>query len=301
MRPSSTQTNDPGYCGRMAPSPTGYLHVGHVQTFSIASQRARSAQGRLLLRNDDLDRARCRSQYVDAFIEDLDWLGLKWDGPILTQSSRVVRYRQILTVLHARKLIFPCHRSRRDVTEAAVAPHEGGESHGHDEPIYPIAFRPSVDAPLLPLGTSVTENWRLRVPEGSVITFNDGCAGMQTAVAGVDFGDFLVWRKDDTPSYQLATVVDDIDFGVSEVVRGADLIKSTFRQLLLYQALQEIPPAFYHCPLVRDETGVRLAKRHDSLSVRALRAEGYSPSDVLNWPSGGSSRNAGHSTIGDST
>lgn len=283
MRPPLFPTSEPGYCGRMAPSPTGYLHVGHVHTFKVASQRARAAQGTLLLRNDDLDLARCRSQFVDAFAEDLTWLGLKWDGPILTQSSRIARYREVLEVLHARKLIFPCHRSRRDVSEAATAPHESGESHGLDEPLYPVAFRPSIDAPLPPLRTPVLENWRLRVPEGLTITFQDGCAGMQTAVAGADFGDFLVWRKDDTPSYQLATVVDDIDFGISEVVRGADLIKSTFRQLLLYRALQEPPPAYFHCPLVRDSLGIRLAKRHDSLSVRALRAEGHSPEEILNW------------------
>lgn len=280
---SSSRISHPRYCGRMAPSPTGYLHVGHVQTFKVASQRARAAQGTLLLRNDDLDRDRCRSKYVDAFIEDLTWLGLNWDGPIITQSSRIDRYRQVLAVLHGKGLIFPCHRSRRDVMEAAAAPHEGVESQSTDEPLYPIAFRPPIDAPLPPLRATVTENWRLRVPEGLVLSFNDGCAGINTAVAGIDFGDFLVWRKDDTPSYQLATVVDDIDFGISEVVRGADLIKSTFRQLLLYRALQESPPAFFHCPLVRDSRGIRLAKRHDSLSVRALRAEGFKPDDVLNW------------------
>lgn len=267
----------------MAPSPTGYLHVGHVQTFKVASQRARSAQGRLLLRNDDLDRVRCRSIYVDAIVEDLTWLGLNWDGPIITQSSRIDRYRQILAVLHGKGLIFPCHRSRRDVMEAASAPHDGDESQSNDEPLYPVAFRPPIEAPLPPLHTPVTENWRLRVPEGLAVTFNDRCSGMNTKVAAIDFGDFLVWRKDDTPSYQLATVVDDIDFGISEVVRGADLIKSTFRQLLLYRALQKPSPAFFHCPLVRDSRGIRLAKRHDSLSVRALRAEGFKPDDVLNW------------------
>jgi len=276
-------TAHPGYCGRLAPSPTGLLHVGHAQTFNIASQRARAAQGTLLLRNDDLDRARCRSQYVEAFIKDLSWLGLHWDGPIVTQSCRISRYRQTMEFLHAQRLIYPCHRSRRDVAEAASAPHENERTLSQDECVYPLAFRPPVNAPLPPLDEIISENWRLRVPEGRRLEFNDGCTGIHSATAGVDFGDFLVWRKDNIPSYQLATVIDDIDFGVSEVVRGADLIQSTFRQLLLYQALEMPPPAFFHCPLVRDQSGNRLAKRHDSLSVRALRAAGCTPEEVLSW------------------
>ncbi len=279
----SPSRNPAGYCGRLAPSPTGYLHVGHVHTFHIASQRARAAQGTLRLRNDDLDIARCRPHFVDAFIEDLTWLGLHWDGPVITQSARIPRYRQILEHLHARRLIFPCHRSRRDVAEASSAPHESNESPQFDEPVYPVAFRPPADAPLPPLLDPIAENWRFRTPEGMRVEFHDENFGIQSAVAGVDFGDFLVWRKDGIPSYQLATVVDEIDSGITEVVRGADLIKSTFRQLLLYRALQRPAPAFFHCPLVKDSSGVRLAKRHDALSVHALRAAGYTPHDVFAW------------------
>jgi glutamyl-tRNA synthetase len=118
------------------------------------------------------------------------------------------------------------------------------------------------------------------VPDGAAISFHDACAGTQQAIAGRDFGDFLVWRKDDTPSYQLATVVDDAELGVTEVVRGADLIRSTFRQLLLFAALGWGPPRFCHAPLVLDERGLRLAKRHDALSIRTLRAQGKTPADV---------------------
>jgi glutamyl/glutaminyl-tRNA synthetase len=269
--------NPPAYRGRLAPSPTGYLHVGHARTFWIAAERARTANGMLLLRNDDLDRARCRPEFVNAMIEDLRWLGLTWQEPMVSQSERIPLYRRALERLHAARLIFPCTRSRRDVLEAAGAPHEGGEN---DEPIYPKEFRPPDDAPLPPLGARIGVNWRFRVPDGAEIAFDDQRAGPQRAIAGADFGDFLVWRKDDVPSYQLATVVDDIDLGITEVVRGADLIKSTFRQLLLFRALGATAPAFYHAPLMVDGRGERLAKRHDALAIRTLRAQGKSPEDI---------------------
>jgi glutamyl/glutaminyl-tRNA synthetase len=265
------------YRGRLAPSPTGYLHLGHARTFWIAWQRARAAGGTLFLRNDDLDRARCRPEFVAAMVEDLRWLGLDWDGPIVTQSERLGCYRAALERLHAARLIFPCTRSRRDVLEAAGAPHEGGAD---DEPIYPKEFRPPADAPLPPLGEIIGTNWRFRVRDGEEIAFHDERCGEQRAVAGRDFGDFLVWRKDNLPSYQLATVVDDIELGITEVVRGADLIKSTFRQLLLFRPLDEAAPQFYHSPLMLDERGERLAKRHDALAIRTLRAQGKSAEEV---------------------
>ncbi len=267
------------YRGRLAPSPTGYLHLGHARTFWIAAERARRAGGTLVLRNDDLDRARCRPEYVAAMIEDLRWLGLEWsEGPDCgglhapyDQSARLPLYRAALARLHAAGRIFPCARSRRDVEAAAGAPHEGGLD---DEPVYPRAWRPPPDAALPPLEERITVNWRFRVPEGEILRFVDGAAGPQTAVAGRDFGDFLVWRKDDTPSYQLACAVDDAAMGITEVVRGADLIRSTFRQRLLWRALGCAEPAFYHCPLMTDAQGVRLAKRHDALSLRTLRQQG---------------------------
>ena len=273
------------YRGRLAPSPTGYLHLGHARTFWIAAERARLAGGSLILRNDDLDRARCRPEFVAAMIEDLRWLGLDWsEGPDsggphapYDQSARLPLYRAALERLHAAGLIFPCTRSRRDVESAAGAPHENGID---DEPVYPPEFRPPAGTPLLPLGPRVSVNWRFRVPDGETLHFNDGAAGPQHATTGRDFGDFIVWRKDDTPSYQLACVVDDAAMHVTEVVRGADLIRSTFRQLLLFRALGAPAPAFYHCPLVTDADGVRLAKRHDALSLRELRRQGVSPESL---------------------
>ncbi len=269
----------PSYTGRLAPSPTGYLHLGHARTFWVAWRRAREAGGQLLLRNDDLDAARCRPEYVAAMQEDLRWLGLNWDGEMITQSDRKGRYRAALDRLHAAGMIFPCTRSRRDVIEAAGAPHEGG---GDDEPVYPKEFRPPADAPLPALGMKVSVNWRFCVPDGEELTFTDGHFGEQRTTVGRDFGDFIVWRKDDTPSYQLATVVDDAELGVTEVVRGADLIKSTFRQLLLFRALGATAPAFYHAPLMVDEHGHRLAKRHDALALRTLRAQGVDPTTLIN-------------------
>lgn len=273
------------YRGRLAPSPTGLLHLGHARTFWTAQERARAAGGVLLLRNDDLDTTRCRPEFVAAMIEDLRWFGLDWSGPLVTQRERIPLYRAALAQLHAGGFIYPCHRSRKDVQAAAGAPHDGDEN---DEPLYPPAFRPPDGAPLPPLTHPVTVNWRFRVPDGETLVFRDGQLGEQRATAGRDFGDFLVWRKDDAPSYQLACVVDDAALGITEVVRGADLIKSTFRQLLLFRALGLPLPAFYHCPLVTDEAGVRLAKRHEALALRTLREQGRDPVTLrAGWVSGG--------------
>jgi len=265
------------YRGRLAPSPTGYLHLGHARTFWIAQQRAQAAGGELLLRNDDLDTARCRPEFVAAMREDLAWFGFTWREPMISQSARLPLYRAALARLHAGGFIYPCHRSRKDVLAAATAPHDGDET---DEPLYPPEFRPPTSAPLPALTDPVTVNWRFRVPDGETIGFVDGHFGAQRAIAGRDFGDFLVWRKDDAPSYQLACVVDDAELGITEVVRGADLIKSTFRQLLLFRALGSTAPAFFHCPLVTDDHGVRLAKRHDALALRALRITGRRPEEL---------------------
>ena len=270
--------SSPSYIGRLAPSPTGYLHLGHARTFWMAAKRARTAGGRLLLRNDDLDATRFRHDFVEAMLEDLRWLGFAWEEPMISQSQRLSLYRAALAQLHTAGLIFPCHHSRRDVLEAIAAPHEGGE---HDEPIYPVHFRPPAGAPLPPLGDVINCNWRFRVPDRETIAFMDAHFGPQHAVAGRDFGDFLVWRKDDVPSYQFSCAVDDALMGITEVVRGADLIRSTFRQLLLIRALGHAAPSYYHCPLMLDDKGERLAKRHDALSLRTLRSQGVTPAEIL--------------------
>ncbi len=294
VNPSST------YRGRLAPSPTGLLHLGHARTFWTAQERAQAAGGRLLLRNDDLDASRCRPEFVTAMREDMAWFGLRWEEPMISQSERIPLYRATLARLHAAGLIYPCSCSRRDVQQAATAPHEtvgpvsdrsktGRSETGPtfaDEPLYPGTCRPENVPPHSTLLTPHSPaqgdgvNWRFHMPDGAKLVFIDRCLGRQSAVAGREFGDFLVWRKDDTPSYQLACVVDDAAMGITEVVRGEDLVMSTFRQLLLYRALGQREPSFCHCPLVTDEAGVRLAKRHDALALRTLREQGRTPEQV---------------------
>jgi glutamyl-tRNA synthetase len=266
------------YRGRLAPSPTGYLHLGHAQTFWIAQQRATAAGGTLVLRDEDLDPARSQPHFRQAMMEDLQWLGLRWqEGPDVggrfapyTQSQRHPLYREAWRRLLARGWIYPCHCSRKDLALAIQAPHD-------DEGIYPGTCRPEV----APVTGEAHANWRFRVPDGQTIEFEDLRFGLQRFVAGQDFGDFLVWRRDDLPSYQLAVVVDDAAMGITEVVRAADLLKSTARQILLARALGVPSPAWYHCELLRDEAGQRLAKRHDALSLRTLRDQGKQPAELL--------------------
>jgi glutamyl/glutaminyl-tRNA synthetase len=233
--PSSPHPAPGSYVGRLAPSPTGRLHLGHARTFALAAARARAAGGRLLLRIDDLDTARCRPEFTTAALEDLAWLGLRWEEPIIVQSARLDRYRAALARLHAAGRIFPCHRSRKDLAGALSAPHEESGAGilpagsdlpsspplapsppADDEPPYPVAWRPPADAPLPPLDAAgLATNWRFRVPDDRAVAFHDGHYGPQSAVAGHDFSDFLVWRKDGFPSYQLACAVDDAELGVT--------------------------------------------------------------------------------------
>ena len=273
------------YRGRIAPSPTGFLHLGHAGTFWIAQQRARQAGGKLILRVEDIDAARCKPAFTQALCEDLRWFGFTWDegpdcgGPCAPylQSERRALHLAFLERLRVDGFIYPCRCSRRDVLSALGAPHAGEE-----EPNYPGLCRPKPGDPIAPAALPDV-HWRFRVPHGERMTFTDAAMGEQTAIAGVDFGDFVVWRRDGVPAYQLAVVAAVAALGVTEVVRGADLLLSTFRQLLLYRALGLTPPAFYHAPLLADPaTGLRLAKRHDALSLRQLRANGASPEALRN-------------------
>ena len=265
------------YRGRIAPSPTGYLHLGHAMTFRTAQERARG--GTLILRIEDLDASRCKPEFRDAIAEDLRWFGIEWQegpdigGPHAPYEQGRRDYLPVWRRLRDAGYIYPCTCSRKDVLGALTAPHEQPQD---DEPLYPGTCRHRLaDAPKIENPAGV--NWRFRVPDGEEIAFHDERMGEPRAVAGRDFGDFLVWRRDNIPSYQLAVVADDIAMGITEVVRGEDLLQSTFRQILLYRALGQEPPAWYHCPLVRDAEGRRLAKRHAALSLRELRASGAEP------------------------
>lgn len=267
------------YRGRLAPSPTGFLHIGHARTFWIAQQRCDAANGVMVLRNDDIDAARCRMQFVDATLEDLRWFGCSWqEGPDIggsfapySQSERLPIYRSAFEKLKSSGALFPCTCSRKEVLNALSAPHQGEE-----EPVYPGTCRSGLKQSSAK-GEKLRINWRYRVPDGLRISFQDGFHGEQEFTCGADIGDFVVWRHDDLPSYQLSCVVDDALMRITEVVRGEDLLKSTARQLLLYDALGFSRPAFYHCPLIKDANGVRLAKRHDALSLRAMREQGLTP------------------------
>lgn len=218
-------------------------------------------------------------------LEDLRWLGIRWsEGPDLggpfapyVQSERRNLYLDAWRRLRDMNLIYPCTCSRKDVEQAAGAPNELD-----DEPLYGGRCRTRKDAPTFDQPAGV--HWRFRVPEGEVVAFQDQHFGPQKWTAGKDFGDFIVWRRDDVASYQLAVVVDDAAMQITEVVRGADLLKSAARQILLFNALGFAPPLFYHCDLVRDARGLRLAKRHDALSIRSLRDRGYTPEQILHSP-----------------
>ena len=267
------------YRGRLAPSPTGYLHLGHAATFWLASERCRQRGGQLVLRVEDLDRERCRPEYVNSLLEDLRWYGLRWDeGPDIggdaesyVQSERMDLYRDARRMLAAAGAIYPCTCTRRDVERAARAPHAG-----EHETIYPGTCRPSQVAPV-DTEFPGAANWRFRTLSSEPVVFTDGQAGRQEFVCGQDFGDFIVWRKDGVPAYQLAVVVDDAAMRITEVVRGEDLLSSTAQQILLYRALGYPVPAFYHAPLVRGADGQRLAKRSGAHSLRALREAGVNP------------------------
>ena len=285
------QTLDLAYRGRLAPSPTGYLHLGHARTFWAAQQRGRAVGGTMILRNDDLDSTRYKMEFVEAMLEDLRWFGFEWtEGPDIggpfapyNQSQRMAHYHAALEKLRGGGFIYPCTCSRRDIQQAVTAPHAAD-----DELIYPgtcrakgDAWRETGDKP----GDATSPGTRhaalrFRVPDGETIAFHDQNLGAQKFVAGKDFGDFVVWRGDGVPAYQLSCTVDDAAMRITEVVRGADLLVSTARQILIYRALGLTPPAFYHCELMLDDQGQRLAKRHDALSLRTLRGQGISPAEL---------------------
>jgi glutamyl-tRNA synthetase len=260
----------------------------------MAYMRAREAGGVLVLRNEDLDPQRSKVEFANAMVEDLDWLGIHWqEGPDVggtfgpySQSARREHYLTVWKKLLAGGFLYPCTCSRRELSGIAQAPHEGSPKElrleGDEGPLYPGTCRPKAGSTeLIRLESPAGVNWRFRVPEGEVVAFDDRHFGPQRFVAGEDFGDFPVWRRDDVPAYQLAVVVDDDAMRITEVVRGADLLLSTARQILLYKAVGRKEPRWYHCPLMLDDRGERLAKRHDALAIRTLREQGKTPDEVL--------------------
>lgn len=269
----------PAVTGRLAPSPTGAQHLGNARTYLIAWLSIRSQSGRMLLRIEDIDSPRVKPWATQQALEDLTWLGLDWDGTILVQSQRMEQYQKALCLLKEHELVYPCTCTRTEVLQAASAPHEDGK-----EPVYPgtCSHRRVKDAGLI---HDKPYCWRFRT--GTMEPdFVDGFYGLIPGKPGSETGDFVVWRMgpndlESVPAYQLAVVVDDATQGVSEVIRGDDLIPSTPRQLLLYQSLNLVAPAFTHVPLVVGEDGRRLAKRHGDTRLSTLREQGITPQEIV--------------------
>ena len=260
--------------GRLAPSPTGAQHLGNARTYLIAWLSARSQGGKIILRIEDIDSPRVKAGAAEQAVEDLHWLGLDYDEGPIVQTKRLALYESALRRLQEREAVYPCTCSRADVERAASAPHAE-----HEGPVYPgtCAGRRADDA----LGLQdIPHAWRCRIVAGPT-EFADGFHGNVRIDLHQIGGEFVVWKSAGTPAYQLAVVVDDSALGVTEVIRGDDLLPSTPRQLLLYQALGLDPPRFAHVPLVVGPDGRRLAKRHGDTRLYTLRAAGVRAETVL--------------------
>ncbi|MBL6720199.1 MAG: tRNA glutamyl-Q(34) synthetase GluQRS [Planctomycetes bacterium] len=266
MTPSAAPINHTGRgpVGRLAPSPTGPLHLGHAYAFLHAFWWTRSREGTVLLRFDDLDASRCRPEFRDLALRDLEWLGIEWSGTPLLQSSRLEAYAEALERLRHSPRAFGCRCTRRDL-EAVAAPHAG------EELLYPGTCRAlGLDGPAL----------RLRVPSEPV-RLAEVCASEREVNLALEGGDFLVRTRSGQPSYQLVTALDDDHQGVTEVARGRDLLVSMGRQDLIRAELGLRPLSSAHLPLVVDASGRRLAKRAQDLSLEGLRAAGVDPVRIL--------------------
>ena len=267
--------------GRFAPSPSGRLHLGNLACSLLAWLSARSQGGRIVLRIEDLDAERCPRKYAGALEEDLRWLGLFWDeggssggpnGPYY-QSECAAIYTESYNKLEAQGLVYPCFCSRAQL-HAASAPHT---SDGNV--IYPGTCRGLTAEQIAEKSKKKAPAYRLMVPDED-ITFTDGCMGPRTENLLRDCGDFYLRRADGVFAYQLAVVVDDAAMGITEVVRGADLLSSTPRQLLLYELLGWEAPEFFHFPLLLSPDGRRLSKRDGDLGLASLR-ERYTPEEIV--------------------
>jgi len=270
--------------GRLAPSPTGAQHVGNARTYLLAWLSIRSRGGRLILRIEDIDSPRVKAGAAQQAVEDLHWLGLDWDegpdvgGPFApyVQTENLPAYAAALDQLRTSERVYPCTCSRTDVLAAASAPHAGQES-----PVYPgtCAVRRSSEAlSLLKAGTPFS--WRFRT-SSTRLSFQDRLAGPQVCSVHDELGDFVIGRGDGQPAYQLAVVLDDHRMEVTEVLRGDDLLSSTFRQLELYDFFGWKPPEFLHVPLMIGPDGRRLAKRHGDTRLATLREAGVEAEELI--------------------
>ncbi|MGA9583068.1 MAG: tRNA glutamyl-Q(34) synthetase GluQRS [Allosphingosinicella sp.] len=265
---------------RFAPSPTGRLHLGHAFSALLAHDLARSRGGAFLLRIEDIDPGRSRAEHVDGIIEDLDWLGIEWDGEIIFQSERLDLYREALDRLREAGLVYPCFCTRSaiaaEIAASAAAP------HGPDGPLYPGTCRALSSEERERRRDSEPHAWRLDVARAAAgagpLYWSDGDTEVQAEPEA--HGDIVLARKDSPVSYHLAVTVDDAAQGVTDVVRGRDLYSATDVHRLL-QALLEIPtPLYRHHPLLLGPDGRRLAKRHGAPTLRELREGGADPKSL---------------------
>ena len=254
------------YRTRFAPSPTGKMHFGHARTALVTWLRARQQGGEIVMRIEDIDRPRVVSGAADAICRDHEWLGLDWDEGPTWQSTRDAAYEQALSELGEAGLVYPCTCSRREIAEIASAPHDG------EGPRYPGTCRAGVTRS----DRLAALRFRFETPSPG---FDDLVFGSQPP--GALGGDFVLRRADGTWAYQLAVVVDDADAKITEVIRGADLLSSTPRQIALYRALGKPVPRFAHVGLVVDRDGRRLSKRFGASPIEALREAGRQPEEVI--------------------
>ncbi|WP_068302083.1 tRNA glutamyl-Q(34) synthetase GluQRS [Pararhodobacter sp. CCB-MM2] len=275
---------------RFAPSPTGPLHLGHAYSAILAHDSARTAGGRFLLRIEDIDRSRARPEWEAQIYDDLAWLGLSWEQPVMRQSDRLPVYRAALQSLWDRGLIFACQCSRRDILSAASAPNEGEPLMGPDGVIYPGTCRHrDCTSGAMPEGEALRLNMRMALAGQDAIRFTETGAGpmgetgeitlpLAALIEGI--GDVVLSRRDMGTSYHLSVVLDDAEQGVTQVTRGQDLFEATAIHVVLQRHLGLPTPTYHHHRLIRDEAGKRLAKRDDARAIATYRAEGATPDDI---------------------
>ena len=263
---------------RLAPSPTGALHLGNARTFLINWALARQHGWHIEMRIEDIDGPRIKPGAIENTFDILQWLGIDWDGQPLIQSEDLSPYRAAMQTLAAQHRVFVCELSRKEIAAAATAPH----ADDHDQR-FPPELRPSTADTIRWQFSAEDTNYRLIVsPDAtSQVVIDDAIAGQHIVDVASEIGDFVIWTKRSQPSYQLAVVVDDMRQGVTDVVRGHDLISSAGRQTLLYQALDAQPPRWWHVALVRGEDGRRLAKRHGDTRLSTYREAGVEADRII--------------------
>ncbi len=266
--------------GRLAPSPTGALHLGNARSFLLAWLSVRSRNGALLCRIEDLDGPRIKPESIQEAIDDLAWLGLDFDGEAQLQSAKLGRYALALEHLKSKGLVYPCTCTRSEIERAQSAPQESLD-HGMVYPGTCWGRYESGEQARVESGREPA--WRFRLPEDAVVVFQDGMHGRVEIDVARDCGDFVVAKKDGQPAYQLAVVVDDGDSCINEVLRGDDLLSSTSRQVLLYRALGFPEPRWIHVPLVLGADGRRLAKRHGDTRLSQYRRRGIRSAEMLGF------------------